>query len=362
MSDPAPLGDPTRDLPHAFGGPAGTGGLRVEPEDFQVDEELGYGPSGSGEHVFLRLRKRNLNTHDLARRIARLAGVPQVAVGYAGLKDKRALASQAFTVQLAGRPEPDWTALQDADLQVLEAVRHHRKIRRGALRGNRFRLCVRAFAGDAAVLTERLAQAAACGVPNYFGPQRFGFAGNNLARARQLFDGRLRVQREQRSLLLSAVRSWLFNRVLAARVAGGTWDRALAGEVFQLDGTQRQFGPEPLDAALGKRLAELDIHPTGPLPGRASRALAPSGDAAAVEAAALRDQGSWIEGLQRAGLDADRRALRLRVRELTWALEGEDLALSFALDAGAYATAVLRELVDTGADQGDGRDLRDNNT
>lgn len=359
---PLPAGDPTRDLPYARGGPVATGDLRAQPEDFQVDEELGYEPSGAGEHAFLRVRKRNQNTHDLARRIAQLAGVPQMAVGYAGLKDKLAVTTQAFTVQLAGRPDPDWTALQDDDVQVLLAVRHHRKIRRGALRGNRFRIRIRGVVGDAAQLAERLAQLVARGVPNYFGPQRFGINGNNLPRARQLFEGRLRVQREQRGLLLSAVRSWLFNQVLAERVRHGNWDSALPGEIFQLDGSQRQFGPEPIDDRLRARLATLDIHPTGPLPGRASRALVPVEAAGALEAAILASCSFWVAGLERAGLDAERRALRLPVRDLVWSREGGDLLLGFALEAGAYATTVLREVLDTGVVQGASRDLRDSST
>lgn len=340
-----PPGDPTRDLPHAWGGPVGNGRVRAQPEDFQVDEILGYQASGAGEHVLLQLRKRNCNTHDLARRIASLAGVPQVAVGYAGLKDKLAVTTQAFSVQLAGRPEPEWSRLQDADVQVLAVARHHRKIRRGALRGNRFRLRVRDFAGDAGRLAERVAEVEAGGVPNYFGPQRFGHDGKNLPRAAALLGGKLRVRREQRGLLLSAARSWLFNRVLALRVQGGTWDRALAGEVFQLDGTQRLFGPEPIDAEILERLQRQDIHPTGPLPGRPSRVPAPTEAVAALEAAGLAGLEFWLQGLEQAGLDADRRALRLQVRELQWSLAGTELELAFALDAGAYATTVLRELL-----------------
>jgi tRNA pseudouridine13 synthase len=340
-----PEGDLVAGLPYAFGGPAGQGLLRHQPEDFVVDEDLGYGPSGEGEHVVLRVRKRDLNTHDVADRLARLAGVRPGDVGYAGRKDKVAVTTQSFSVQLPGKAEPDWRDIEGPELQVLSARRHHRKIRRGTLRGNRFRVRLRAFAGDRDMLAERLARVAVRGAPNYFGEQRFGTGGQNLVRAAQLLAGRRRFNRNQLNILLSAVRSWLFNRVLAARVDRGDWERVIPGDVVQLDGTRRLFVPEPDDADIPERAATLDIHATGPLVGRPSRAPEATDEAASVETAALDDTEFWRDGLCRAGLDADRRALRVRVPDLEWAFEGEDLVVGFGLESGAYATSVLREAV-----------------
>jgi tRNA pseudouridine13 synthase len=184
------------------------------------------------------------------------------------------------------------------------------------------------------------------GVPNYFGSQRFGREGGNLVRVAEMFDGRGRKPgREQRSLLLSAARAQLFNRVLQTRVEDANWNQALDGDVMALSGSQRQFMFDPDDATIAPRLAELDIHPTGPLCGRHSRALEAQSQAGRLEEQALAGHGDWIDGLQRFGLEADRRALRLAVTDLDWRWEGDVLELRFGLVSGAYATAVLREIV-----------------
>jgi tRNA pseudouridine13 synthase len=339
-------GDPTRQLAFAHGGPVLDGGLRAAPEDFLVEEVLGYAASGAGEHVMLTVRKRERNTHEVARALARLAGVPQMAVGYAGLKDRNALTTQHFTVQLPGRDAPDWSTLQDGSLEILASQRHDRKIRRGALRGNRFRIRVSAVGGDRDLAERRLQTIREAGVPNYFGSQRFGRDGSNLDRVAALFAGQgRRPNREQRGLLLSTARAYLFNRVAAARVADATWGRALDGDVISLAGSQRQFLYQPDDATVASRLAQLDIHPTGPLCGRPSRALRPTGAALRLEERALSEWSPWIEALAGMGLDADRRALRLAVEDLEWQWQDDSLQIGFALGAGAYATAVLRELV-----------------
>ncbi len=346
MQETLAPGDPTLDLPFAHGGPVLQGRLRSIPEDFVVEELLGYPASGDGEHLLLRVRKRERNTQEVARAIARLARVRDVAVGYAGLKDRRALATQHFTVQLPGREAPDWSQLEDASLQVLETTRHHRKIRRGSLQGNRFVIRVTQVQGDRELTRQRLQRIAAEGVPNYFGSQRFGREGANLSRVADLFAGTgRRPGRGQRGLLLSAARAQLFNQVLGRRVREDSWNAALDGDVMLLAGSQRQFANDPSDPTIETRLAVLDVHPSGPLCGRPSRCLRPSARAAQIEDEALVDRADWIDGLQRFGLDADRRALRLAVDDLDWRWDQDVLELRFSLVAGAYATAVLREIV-----------------
>ncbi len=341
------MSDPVAELPHAWGGPAGSGSLRLTPEDFQVVEDLGLEPSGSGEHVLLKIRKRNLNTVEVAGHVARLAGVRRRDVGYAGLKDRVAVTTQTFSVHLPGKTDPDWTALEGDNLKVIDAVRHHRKLRRGTLLGNRFRLRIPDFRGDAGLLAERLEQLAAGGAPNYFGSQRFGRDGSNLQRAQALFAGELKkVRRDKRSIWLSAARSWLFNLVLAERVRRGSWNRLLEGDVMQLAGGSGQFRADG-DEALAGRLQRQEVHVTGPLCGRPSRALEPEAETATLESSVLSAHSSWIRGLQRFGLDADRRPLRMAVRELEWSLEGSALELSFFLPPGSYATVVARELLNS---------------
>lgn len=334
-----------RALPWAHGGPPAHGRLRSAPEDFRVWEIPSFEPDGEGEHLLLRVRKRDANTHWVAGQLARFAGVPNGDSSYAGMKDRFAVTEQWFSLRLAGRPEPDWAAFELEGVEILERVRHRRKLKRGALRGNRFRLVIRELEGERSQLEDRLRTLAAQGVPNYFGEQRFGREDDNVARARQLFAGQgPRVDRHKRGLYLSAARSHLFNQVLARRVEAGTWNRILPGDVMMLDGRRACFTAEPGDPALPGRLEGLEVHPTGPLWGR-GQSMA-SDEAQALEAAVGAAEPEICAGLERAGMDQERRALRLVPAELSWEFPASDLLeLEFSLPAGAYATVVLRELL-----------------
>ncbi|HVC17482.1 MAG TPA: tRNA pseudouridine(13) synthase TruD [Rhodanobacter sp.] len=329
-------------LPWAYGGPPLQARLRSAPEDFRVEEILGYDADGQGEHVLLWVEKRGANTDWVARELARFAGVPPVAVGFAGMKDRHAVTRQTFSVQMAGKPDLDWSTFPHAEVKVLAATRHSRKLKRGALRGNRFMLVLRDVQGDREAAERVLGQIAVCGVPNYFGEQRFGREGGNVAQARAMFTGR-RVERDKRSFLLSAARSQIFNDVLAARVERGAWDTPLDGEIWSLAGSRSWFGPEPFTEALAGRLARADIHPSGPLWGQGEP---PSqAQAGALERAAAAACQDLADGLVSARMDQERRPLRLIPQDLTWRwLDDDALELVFELPAGAYATVVVREL------------------
>jgi tRNA pseudouridine13 synthase len=362
-------------FPYAADLPGLSGCIRCTPEDFQVWEELGFTASGSGEHALLRVRKRDANTEWVARQLAAFAGVPAGAVSYAGRKDRHAVTEQWFSVHLPGRPDPDWPACGDDSFSVLEHHRHHRKLRRGALSGNAFLIVIRELRGDPAELSSRLQRIAQSGVPNYFGEQRFGHDGANLAQAEALLAGRARVRdRNQRSLYLSAARGWVFNQVLARRLTDGTWDQVLPGDVLMLDGRHSVFvvgtgdaveaveaveavaaveaveaveavdTANVLDDSLRQRVAALELHPTGPLWGRGE--LLSRGTVRTLEQAVAADWSTLCQGLEQAGLEAARRALRLRIQDLAWQqTDPTTLTVRFRLTAGAYATAVLRELV-----------------
>ena len=336
-------------LPQAHGGPTLSATIRTSPEDFIVEEIDGFEAGGTGEHLLLTVRKRGMNTAFAARRIAEWAGVDVRAVGYAGLKDRHAVTRQRFSVHLPKRVAPDIEALQSGDpgsgpgqsLHVLDHAWHARKLPRGALAGNRFQLVLREVQGERAAIEARLQAIAAQGVPNYFGEQRFGRGGGNVANALAMFGGR-RIGRDQRGHLLSAARSELFNRVLAVRVADGSWNRGLEGEAWLLDGSRSVFGPEPWNEALAERLARFDIHPSAPLWGLGE--LRSGAAARQLEEQALADATSLAlrRGLESAGLRQERRATRLRPRALVWAWRQADaLGLEFALPPGAYATTVL---------------------
>ncbi|TJY55938.1 tRNA pseudouridine(13) synthase TruD [Sinimarinibacterium sp. CAU 1509] len=329
-------------LPYAYGGPPLQASLRSTPEDFIVDELQSIAPDGDGDHAWLLVRKRGANTDWVAKELARFAGVNPVDVGYAGLKDRDAVTTQVFTVHLPGRPDPDWSAFPHEGVEVLEQHRHRRKLKRGALLGNRFTLHLRNVQGDTAAAEQRLQAIATRGVPNYFGDQRFGLGGANVARAEAMFAGK-RVDRNTRSMLLSAVRSQLFNLVLAERVRQHNWDQALDGEVWSLSGSRSWFGPEAYSEALAERLASGDIHPSGPLWGRGS--LPTTGVALELEQHALQECDALKSGLERAGLDQDRRALRLFSQNLQWQWPEPDvLKVQFQLPPGTYATVLMREL------------------
>jgi tRNA pseudouridine13 synthase len=332
------------ELPYAHGGPAGSGILRKSPEDFTVEEDLGFEPSGSGEHVFLRIEKRGENTDWLARQLARFASVPQSQVSYAGLKDRHARTVQWFSVQLPGKTEPDWSAFDTPSVTVLETRRHNRKLRRGALRGNRFHLRIALLDHNPERLRANLDAVKREGVPNYFGEQRFGHEGGNLTRAREILSGALPVRdRHERGLLYSAARSFLFNQVLARRVREGTWNRPLPGDAFMFSSSNSFFRGEILTPEIAERVRRNEIHPSGPLWGRGENPL--SGEALALETEALTEHQTLCRGLEEHGLEMARRPLRLLPDEFQWNLDADSLQLEFFLPAGDYATTLVRELV-----------------
>lgn len=326
--------------------------LRRSLEDFRVTERLPFAPSGVGGHHWIVVEKRGLNTQEVAIRLARCAGVAVRDIGFAGLKDRHAIARQSFTVPAAPGRDPDWASLEGDDLHLRQVSRHDRKLRRGVLRGNHFQLVLRATTGAQSLWNTRLRSLAQRGFPNYFGAQRFGH--RNLSEAARLLSGqRARMDRHRRGLLWSAARSALFNLVLAERVRQGNWTEILPGEVVQLAGSHSLFLAGLADQeALRARAAAWDLHPTGPLPGRGG--VTPTADAAALETLALSvavaagttDNGLyWARRLAEQGLDAARRPLRARPDDLTshWQ-DAHTLVLSFFLPAGVFATSCVEGL------------------
>ncbi len=330
------------ELHYACGTPTLSGKIRSTIDDFQVDEVLGFEPDGGGEHVCLFIRKRNTNTAFLAEQLAKFAGVRLMDVSYAGLKDRHAVTTQWFSLYLSNKSEPDWQQLNNENIEILKVTRYHRKLRRGTLQGNQFTLVIRELQGDADDLEQRLQTIAAQGIPNYFGEQRFGY--ENLDKAKAMFCGEIKVRnRDKRSIYLSAARSQIFNHLLSQRVADGSWKQGLDGEVMQLAGSNAVFTSEQLDDTLKQRLAEFDIHPSGPLWGKGE--LRSQAAALALEQPLAEQFPEFCQGLAAAGLKQERRALRLMVKDLSWQHQEDTLHLNFFLPAGCYATVVLRELV-----------------
>ena len=318
-----------------------SGVIKADTADFLVDEIMPVQPSGEGEHLWLHIRKTGNNTDWVAKQLARWAEVKPMDVGYAGLKDRHGITSQWYSIYLPGKIDPDFSTLQIDGVEVLQYQRHTRKLKRGTLAGNCFDIVVRDLKGDNSELEAHLQTVQQQGVPNYFGEQRFGHGMANLSAAENMFNGE-HVKQHERGLYLSAARSWIFNQILSLRVADGSWNTYRSGDVFQLDGRSACFADDNSDD-IDTRLQQLAIHPTGPMWGRGT-SLAQH-DCLQLENFIAQQFPLFCSGLEHAGLEQERRSLRLRVSNLHWQIETNSLRLSFSLPAGSYATMVLREII-----------------
>jgi tRNA pseudouridine13 synthase len=341
----------SRDLP-AVGGAIGP-----ELDDFIVDEVPAYVPSGSGDHWYVRLEKRGMNTRDAALAISRVTKIPERDIGYAGMKDRHGITTQWLSVP--GRaPAPDgWTL--PPDVKILEVSRHNNKLRTGHLKGNRFRIgLVGTGEGSderARKIFERLAER---GHVNYFGAQRFGRDGRNLGEAVAWLSGKAPLARGRERFLsklyASALQSDVFNRYATRRVELGL-SRLLEGEVVRLAGAGASFVVEDV-ARETPRLLARDLCLTGPMPGPKMRAA--MAEAAKLEADVLAELGLEPTALNELGRHAPgtRRDLLVRPLEVSIEPSGDRLRLAFELPSGCYATMLVRELTraDEAAARADG--------
>jgi len=326
-----------------------SGIIRTYPYDFQVDEIPVFEPSGQGEHVFLHIKKTGENTEWVAGQLAKIAGVARRDVSYAGMKDRNAVTTQWFSVWMPGREAPNWQADLPDSIEVLDENRHDRKLKRGTLKGNRFKITIRNFVGVEKELKASVNRIVEQGVPNYFGKQRFGRIsadqeyGYNVQSAEQWFKGEFKVKnRQKRSIYLSAARSWIFNHMLSERVKDSTWNQAVQGDVFMLEGTKSVFN-DTVDDEIIRRVDQQEIHPTGVLWGKGE--LLSQGHIAELENRVAKQFAILCNGLEKHGLKQERRALRLRVSDLNYTLEGSDVVcLNFSLPVGTYATSLLAEI------------------
>jgi tRNA pseudouridine13 synthase len=329
---------------YVYGQPSGKGKIRSVPEDFIVKENLAFEPSGAGEHVFLQIEKKGENTDYVARQLARFANVRQRDVSFAGLKDRHAVTTQWFSVWLPGKADPDWTQFETGSMKVLHTVRHARKLKRGVLSGNSFKLIIRDWQGDKDKTIRQLEAMKANGIANYYGSQRFGNEGQNVNKALAMFHG-AKAGREQRSLYLSAARSYLFNQILADRVMRKSWNQPVAGDTYMFDLSHSCFKSEQPDAEIIRRLDAKEIHPTGALWGRGEADV--SADTLSIEQGIIDAYPQLAEGLIACAVDKDRRALRVNVQDLSWRFVNDaTLELGFTLPAGSYATSLLREIIE----------------
>ena len=321
--------------------PEQTATIRTQPSDFFVSENLGYQFDDQGEHLMLEIEKTNLNTTAVVRELAHWANVNPKVIGYAGLKDRNAVTQQCFSIQLPGLESPDLALLERDGLKVLSSRRNSKKLRRGALKGNRFKLVLGGLSLTPA-LVERLSAIAQDGVPNYFGSQRFGFNGANVDAALLMFGGRKVKNRDKRSIYLSAARSFIFNDMVSQRIEQGLQHQLLDGDTVMLAGSKASFTPETNDSVISQRFNERDITLSAPMWGKGQ--LTSHGAGLVFEQAIALKHPELTIGLEAAGLKQERRSLMLYPLNMQWQELDNAIELSFELPAGSYATSVLREI------------------
>ncbi len=318
------------------------GDLRSSSSDFRVDEILSFQPSGEGEHLFLQVKKTDSNTEWVARQLQKQSGLTSRDIGYAGKKDRHSISTQWFSLHLPGR-QVELSELAGEGYEIVTAVRHNKKLRRGSLLENKFEIILRNLTEK--IDEEQLAMIARIGVPNYFGKQRFGIDANNLVMADKLLNSQIKIKnRNKRGMIISSARSLLFNLQLAQRVAENSWLTPLNGDCLMLEGTQSFFVIETLSSQDKNRFDEGDLHISGWLPGKQNSET--KSEASQKEKQPLDDYSDWLTGLTRLNLDSARRAFRCIPKNLKIEQQDDWAKLSFSLGKGCFATSVIRELVD----------------
>ncbi|WP_019026307.1 tRNA pseudouridine(13) synthase TruD [Colwellia piezophila] len=332
---------------YLHGKPESSGSLRSQITDFKVFEQLPFLPCGEGEHLFVHIRKTGANTLFVARELAKYFEVKEQLVSYAGLKDRFAVTEQWFGVHVPGKQEYNLADLNIEGVEVLSYKRHNKKLRTGALTGNRFDIILRDVTAIKA-LTERWQKIVEHGVPNYFGEQRFGIGGGNIERALALFSGQKVKDKKKRGMYLSAARSHIFNAVINERIKQQCFDKVAVGDVLMLAGTQSVFHLDEIDSLIKQRFIDKDIDITAPMWGAGE--LMTSNEPLLLEQKIAEEHDAFCQGLPRFGLKQERRRIRLTISDTNIELlpdqtESNTVKVSFFLPAGSYATTILRELL-----------------
>jgi len=341
------------DLAYLHGKPKSKGLLRSTQSDFKVFEQLPFSPCGEGEHLYIHIRKTGANTVFVARELARYFKVKEQLISYAGLKDRFAVTEQWFGVHVPGKQIYDLSSLNIEGVEVLSYQRHNKKLRTGALTGNRFELILRNVT-DLKALQQRFQSIAEQGVPNYFGEQRFGIDGGNIDKALALFSGTKVKDKKKRGMYLSAARSAIFNDIIHQRIKQSLFSQLQVGDVLMLAGTQSVFHLDDVDDSIKQRFNEQDVDISATIWGAGE--LMTSGEPAILEQQVADNHSEFSQGLPRFGLKQERRRIRLTIAAANIAVIPQDnisdsnalpsVKVSFTLPAGSYATTVLRELID----------------
>jgi len=307
---------------------------------------LGFEPSGEGEHCLAWIEKIDRNSNDVATEIAQNLGIRKRLVNHCGLKDRAAITRQWFSIHLPGIASPSPEQISGNGFRVLAMTRHQRKLKRGGHRANRFVIRLRDCQFDVADVVSRWHEIESHGVPNYFGPQRFGHNGDNLELATRMFCGQAEVRdRLLRGILISAARSCIFNACVAQRVTDQTWNVPLDGDVFGFADNHSLVLPGNLRGDETQRVAAGDLEITAPLWGNGE--LHSVSDVREIEQRIANHYNEFAKGLEQLNLRQERRVMRLcpSKSHLEWESDS-DLVLRFELPTGTYATTLLREMVE----------------
>ena len=328
----------TSPLPYPYGAALGDALLKSVPQDFEVEEVLGFEPDGEGEHLFVWVEKTGLTTHELIERLAKQAQVSPASISHSGMKDKQAVTRQWLSLHLPGQ-ERTLESEADAGYHILRQQRHSKKLRPGTHRANRFTLRLRELFVDAGSLDARMGELRSGGFANYFGDQRFGSRQDNVQRALIELDQR-KLRRQRRGLLISSLRSYLFNRILARRIEQGIWLEPVAGDLFMLRGSHSVFS-EAIDDSIRQRFQMFDISSCASLYGSGTTRL--SEDALAIEQAEFEANAEITACLERQQSRLQMRPTRAVADELDYDYDAAKgvLELSVCLPAGCYVTVLL---------------------
>lgn len=289
-----------------------------------MDENLGFIPEGEGEHIYLHVKKRGMNTQWLVKNVSKFAKIKERDIGFCGMKDRYAITTQWLSLYMPKKTPPDWKALEanpDLDISILDITKGPKKLRRGQHQNNNFKIVLKNFVAPSEdELESLLCSIQQKGVPNYFGEQRFGRGGNNLINASKWLDDGRRIETcGPKGIIMSAARSYIFNLYLAERVTQNNWAEVIPGDV-----KNQQEQPE------------------GPMWGRGKPARTDL--ALEIQNKVLEGRDAWLNGLEHCGLNQEGRSLVLKPQNFAWEYQDQTLTLVFELLPGQYATTILGEI------------------
>ena len=333
------------ELNYFYGKPTTHGLYKQQYEDFMVIEELGFELTGEGEHVLVYLEKKDYNTIFVAEQLAKYVGISAKNVSYAGLKDRQAITQQWFSLHLPGKETPDFTQFNLTGCRILQINRHNKKLKIGALKGNRFKIVLRNIS-DKQAIESKLNLIKKHGVPNYFGEQRFGRDQNNITQAIKWASREISVKdRKKRSFYLSAARSAIFNQIVSQRIEQNIEQTVLDGDILQLSKSNSWFLSKTEELLLlQQRLQNGEINITAPMVGDSP--LSTTSIALEFETNCLKRWSCFEQLFKKERMETSRRSILLRPEGLKWQwVRDNNIEISFYLPSGCYATSVLRELI-----------------